>query len=214
MTHGKIRSALLGGAVALLSLSAGQALAHVGYGPGYHQGYGMGPGQGYAPCWQGGHPMGPGMMHGPGMMQGQGMMMGPGMMQGQAMGQQGWSGPPGRALRSAAIDTNQDGQVSAEEAAERAADVFAGLDVDESQDVTLEEFMAYDTGMPLEAGQQRMEQRRQRREARFQQLDANGDGRLTREEFLNHFRQQFAEADTDGDGRVDPFEFRVRHGGL
>lgn len=37
----------------------------------------------------------------------------------------------------------------------------------------------------------------------FEQIDANGDGILTMEEFQNQANMRFAEADTNGDGQLD-----------
>lgn len=210
------RSSFLAAAGLLLAGGPAPAVAQSGF-PGHAAGYayGMGPGmmgQGYGPgpgpCWCGPQQYAPGPAYG--MAQG---MAGPGMMQ-QGMQQETDSGqrrdrPPYR-QRFAAVDTNQDGVVSAGEAAERAADIFAALDIDEDQTVTVEEYVAFDTGVPLLSDRPNAEERRRaRRETRFQQLDQNGDRSLGREEYITEQKERFAGSDTDGDGKIDPFELHA-----
>jgi hypothetical protein len=186
-----LRSLLLAGATLAL-IGAGA----VAYGQGYGPGPGWGMGQGGGPCWggQGG---------------------GPGWGMGQGMGP-GWQGgEPPFMQRFAAIDVNQDGSVSAEETAEQADAVFASMDADGDDQVTLEEFLAVDMGMGPGMNRPGMAQRRQaRREARYRSFDANGDGTATHEEFLAIHQKQFASADRNGDGRTDPFEFRMMQRGF
>jgi hypothetical protein len=206
-----LRSLLLAGATLAL-IGAGA----VAYGQGYGPGPGWGMGQGGGPCW-GGQGGGPGWGMGQGMMgQGGGPGWGPGQgrgMMGQGMGP-GWQGgEPPFMQRFAAIDVNQDGSVSAEETAEQADAVFASMDADGDDQVTLEEFLAVDMGMGPSVNRPGMAQRRQaRREARYKSFDADGDG--THEEFLAVHQKQFASADRNGDGRTDPFEFRMMQRGF
>lgn len=44
----------------------------------------------------------------------------------------------------------------------------------------------------------------------FEQLDANGDGKLTPEEIKRHMQARFAEADADGDGKITRQEMSDR----
>lgn len=43
----------------------------------------------------------------------------------------------------------------------------------------------------------------------FQELDANGDGQLTKEEMEAHRTKQFTEADTNGDGKLSVEEMQA-----
>lgn len=184
-----------------------------GQGMGWQQGWGsgmMGPGMG--PGWQQGQ--GPGMMA-PGMMDqgmmgpgtispgaGGGPMMGPSQGMGQGMG----PGPQlgmARSPYAMPVDQNRDGMVTAEEAALWHEMIFAALDIDENDALSLEEFAAGHMGSGARAGG-----RQERREARFRELDRNGDGQVTLEEFLDTAATRFQAADRDGDGQVSVWEFR------
>ena len=44
----------------------------------------------------------------------------------------------------------------------------------------------------------------------FEELDANGDGALTKTEMEAHVAQRFNAADTDGNGQIDKAELRAR----
>jgi hypothetical protein len=212
MRFASARWSLVTGAGLLLAGGPLPAVAQSGF-PGHAVGYayGMGPGmmaQGYgpgpAPCWCGPQHYAPGPGHGalPGMMMQQGAWQ-------EANLGEPRDRPPYR-QRFAAVDTNQDGVVAAGEAAKRAADIFAALDIDEDQAVTMEEYVAFDTGVPLLNDRPNaQERRRARRETRFQQLDQNDDGSLGRDEYITRQKQQFAGSDTDGDGKIDPFEFHA-----
>ena len=163
-------------------------------------GYGYGPGMmgpGYGPGMGGGM-MGPGMM-GPGMM-GPGYGPGMGMMGGGRMPQM-----------FAMVDQNEDGVVSADEAAALHEAIFAILDADDDGVITQAEHEQAHAGMgygPAQGGQAARWQQRQAE--RFQAMDENGDGQVTQAEFMAAGERRFSEADADGDGRVTVWEFRSR----
>ncbi len=117
---------------------------------GPQQGYGMAPGYGGGP--QGGQPWGPG-----------GGMMGGGS--GPVMG---WRDPsaPGRG-RLAMMDANEDGTVTAEEAASQAA--------------------------------------------RFDPMDQDTNGTVSKAEFIAASKAHFDAADADGDGNTTPWEIRAQN---
>jgi Ca2+-binding EF-hand superfamily protein len=126
---------------------------------------------------------------------GQGMMMGPG----------GGMGPGMRMMR---VDLDQDGIITADEAAAWHESVFAAMDEDGDEVVTREEFLAAQMGMGPGTGP-RAAMREQRRGQRFDMMDADSDGKLTLDEFLDQAQATFAAADQDGDGKVSTWEFRA-----
>jgi hypothetical protein len=159
----------------------------------------MQPGQGMGPGMMGPGMMQPGMM-GPGMMQpGQGMMQ-PGMLQ-QGMG-------PGQGMRAAIVDRNGDGLISADEAAAWHEELFAAMDADDDEVVTLDEFIAVRAKSTTAPGPQ-ADAQRQRQSAHYKAMDKSGDGKLTASEFLDFGAARFKQSDRDGDGKVSVWEFRA-----
>ncbi|WP_417684779.1 EF-hand domain-containing protein [Roseibium sp.] len=163
-----------------------------GYGPGYGM---MSPGYGM---------MGPGYgMMGPGYGMWSGMMM-PWHARGPM------AGIPGRG-RFAMIDANEDGMVSAEEAASAADDVFSAMDYDDDGALTLDEYLYVRMGPGDGWNQARQEARQKEKSDRFAAIDEDGDGKVSKEEFLAGAKAHHEAADTNGDGQVSPWEHRSRN---
>ncbi|GAB4519794.1 MAG: hypothetical protein Tsb0019_20460 [Roseibium sp.] len=148
---------------------------------------------------------GPGFGQGPGA--GNNWRMGFGMM--------GWgAGPMGRgggAGRFGIIDLNDDGRISDEEAAAAALDVFVAMDADDDGELTREEYMAVRMGAGPGWNPTRRAQMEERKAARFDEMDADKNGTVTRGEFLDAAKAHHAAADNDGDGSVSPWEHRRRN---
>ena len=165
---------------------------------------GMGPQMGP----QMGHEMGQGMM-GRQMDEGRGMRGGQRFMQ-----------------RFVAIDVNEDGKISDDEAAAMRESVFYAMDADDNGELTVEEYMGVRMGPGAgngagndagndEGGEdrpRRMEGKRQEaKKARFEPMDADKNGTVSQAEWMAAGLERFKAADADGDGTVTPWEFRSNH---
>ena len=114
----------------------------------------------------------------------------------------------GAVHRFRSIDENHDGIVSAEEASANVESVFAAMDQDDNDELTLDEFMSIRMGRGPGMNTERQARRQEMKKARFAALDADNNERLSRSEFMAAERERFAAADTDNDGKVTPWEFR------
>lgn len=148
------------------------------------------------PPWKGGSMWyGRGMGYGPG-----GWMMGGGMMR----------GVPGRG-RFNMIDANEDGVVSAEEAASAADDVFSAMDADDDGMLTKDEYMAVRMGPGNGWNPARREARQKAKSERFGTMDKDKDGKVSKAEFMEGAKAHHEAADANGDGKVTPWEMRRRN---
>lgn len=119
----------------------------------------------------------------------------------------GMMGQPGRG-RSMMMDANDDGVVSAEEAASAADEVFTAMDADDDGALTKDEYMAVRMGPQLGYNSERQAAMQKAKEDRFTAMDTDANGSVSKEEFLNAAQAHQAAADTDGDGKVTPWEHR------
>lgn len=115
--------------------------------------------------------------------------------------------------RFAMIDANEDGVISADEAAANAEDVFMAMDADDDGSLTKEEFMTIRMGPQNGWNQARQARRQKAKEARFDAMDKDGDGKVSQEDFMATAQARFELADSDSDGKVSPWDFRRRHRG-
>jgi hypothetical protein len=100
------------------------------------------------------------------------------------------------------FDANGDGKLSQEEIDTARGERFTQFDGDSDQALTLGEYEK----LWLEAMRERMVDR-------FQRLDADGDGRVTTEEFQRPFAKTVRRMDHNDDGVIDREDFRRRHRG-
>lgn len=171
----------------------------------------MGPGYGSqwnAPVW--GWMPWQGFSNGPMMGWGQNYGMGPAGPDGPVYGMmRGWGDPdaPGRG-RAAMIDANEDGAVSGEEAASHADMTFTAMDSNDDGSLTADEYMAVRIGPGLGYNGDIKAAMQARKSARFDPMDADKDGAVSKAEFIAASKSHFDAADTDGDGKVTPWEMR------
>jgi hypothetical protein len=109
------------------------------------------------------------------------------------------------------IDENGDGSIDAAEAAAWHDLVFAAMDENDDGALTLEEFMALRMGGGAGMNSLRQQARQEQKAARFPEMDADGDGILSRQEFMSGGESHLLAADGDGDGLVSFEEFRSNH---
>ena len=108
------------------------------------------------------------------------------------------------------IDTNKDGMVSADEWAAFQGRTFDALDKDQSGFLDEKEF----TGADKEnlAFATAAYARGLMTDEMFKKIDANGDGRISKDEFLSYQRRIFEMLDKAKKGMVGPTDF-IRKGG-
>lgn len=111
------------------------------------------------------------------------------------------------------IDRNDDQRVSSEEHAAWRESVFNAMDADQSGELTETEYMSVRMGPGPRAGTPgpRHAERQAAKRKRFEEMDADGNGTVTKQQFLDHGEQRFKAADADGDGTLTPAEFREYH---
>ena len=148
---------------------------------------------------------------GPGPGQGR---MGPGMMGG---GRESGAGPGGVGGTGVPpmfghIDQDGSGAISRDELVRFQEGVFHAMDADSDGALTEEEFMAVRMGPGTAAVAPGRNQtaRQAAKQARFAELDQNGDGRVDLTEFTTGGDHAFAAMDGNGDGAIDVAEFRAR----
>lgn len=137
---------------------------------------------------------------------------------GEGRGHDGHGGRGGHGDRMMQIiDANADGIIGDDEAASRVEGAYYAMDADSSGDITEAEFMAVRMGPVMDMamgeghGKDHEAMMQERKKARFAEMDADKDGKVTKEQFFAAGKARFAAADTDKDGKVNPWEFRSQH---
>lgn len=128
----------------------------------------------------------------------------------------GWQQAPGPGMiqHLGAIDTNDDGMISDDEAAAQVELVFAAMDGDDDGELTEDEYMSVRMGPGRGFNQARQKVMQERKKTRFAEMDHDKNGKVSKAEFMAAGKTRFEAADTDKDGRVTPWEFRAQHRNL
>jgi len=114
---------------------------------------------------------------------------------------------PGRG-RFPIVDADDNGVVSAEEAASAAEEVFAAMDADDNAELTMEEYMAVRMGPQDGWNKDRQAAREKQKSDRFGTMDADKNDSVSQAEFIANAKARFDAADGDKDGKVTPWEWR------
>jgi hypothetical protein len=132
------------------------------------------------------------------------------------LAQQGNQGRPGAQFIDN-WDLNGDGVVTVTEAEERRGDVFLSFDANEDGILDAEEYILFDEArdadMDAAAGQGQGAMRRLSDGLALARNDSNGDGVVSREEFIGNAAVWVAEIDVNVDGVVTSADFAPRQGG-
>lgn len=109
-------------------------------------------------------------------------------------------------------DLDGDGKVTLAEAQERRGDVFTTFDADEDGALSAEEYVFFDEARANDMGAGPGNRTLQRAEAGMALSfnDTDGDGRVSREEFLANTAGWIARIDTNQDGVVTTGDFSPR----
>lgn len=116
-------------------------------------------------------------------------------------------------------DRDRDGRINQAEFRTWHEQTFATMDADNSGGFTLQEFQQSRLGPGPRSGvsasrRQRMEERAQlRKTERFRLMDGNGDGIVSRNEYMNFGELNYLDADADDDGRLTFREMQDFHRG-
>ncbi len=109
------------------------------------------------------------------------------------------------------IDTNGDKKITPDEVMEWRGSVFASMDADDDNELTMEEFMAVSMGDGQGKNPEKKKMKQEKKRAKFKPMDTDGSGKVSEAEWTAAGKAGFAKADTDGDGAMSFNEFRDHH---
>ena len=107
------------------------------------------------------------------------------------------------------IDGNNDGAINADEAAAYLEWMFRRRDINGNGTLSPREFAAVEKTGPNDTNKARMRSESRRIAQYWAGTDTNGDGRVTKAEFMALAERRFKEMDANGDAKVSPFEYRA-----
>lgn len=109
-------------------------------------------------------------------------------------------------------DLDEDGQVTLAEATERRSDIFLSFDADDNGTIDAEEYKMFDEARAADMEGQGNHANSPMKNAEagmhLTYNDVDGDGAVSREEFLGRAPDWFADMDHNGDGVITVADFR------
>ena len=143
-----------------------------------------------------------------------------GQGRGQGLGPGVGHGPMGRVFEQfRSIDKNGDGLISPDESAARREKMFSTMAGKGSGELTLEKFSL--PTQPETVGKKGSDHKgfqdlryaglQARKKHQFKLMDQNGDGKVTKDEFLAGGKKRFQESDLDQDGFLSAWEYNHQH---
>jgi len=106
------------------------------------------------------------------------------------------------------MDQNEDGVISADEAAAWHESVFFAMDANDDGALTFEEYMAVRMGPGAGLNSARQQAMQARKEARFKEMDTDSDESVSKAEFMAAGKARYEASDTNKDGKVTVWEAR------
>ena len=104
------------------------------------------------------------------------------------------------------IDTDKDGAVSTEESSAHAAKKFDEIDTDKDGFASMEEMSKYRSA-------ERAARAHEAKSKYQKKVDPDGDGKITRDEFMKNAAERHSKNDTNADGKVTKEEVKARFDG-
>lgn len=117
----------------------------------------------------------------------------------------------GMIKRFAMVDSNGDQKIDAAEMMEWRGSVFAAMDADDNNELTMEEYMAIRMGSGEGKNPEKQKMKQDEKRARFKPMDTDGSGKVSEAEWTKAGTAEIAAVDTDGDGAISMMEFRNHH---
>lgn len=110
------------------------------------------------------------------------------------------------------IDTDKDGSVSAAKSDAQAAKKFEEFDANKDGSVSLDEMDKHHEAEKAKREAARAEREAEMKKKYQSKVDPDGDGKITKEEFLKNAKERHAKMDANGDGKVTKDEMKKGHG--
>ena len=115
--------------------------------------------------------------------------------------------------RFQAIDANEDGKISDDEAASQRESVFLAMDANDDGELTEKEYMEIRMGQGEGRNKAHQAARQEQKRKRFAPMDADKSGTVSKAEWMTAGKAHFEAADANKDNIVTPWEFRSQHRG-
>lgn len=110
------------------------------------------------------------------------------------------------------IDTDKDGSVSTAESEAHAAKKFEEFDADKDGSVSLDEMEKFHATEKAKREAARAEREAEMKKKYQAKVDPDGDGKISKDEFLKNAKERHAKMDANGDGTVTKEEAKERRG--